>query len=343
MGTPDIKNLSPNHCREIYIKTNYYDLWKYLNEKYGFLDSFQERMYWYYHRLDTKPVCGNCKGPVRFVRFSTGYQEYCCAKCANSSTKKIESIKCTNNAKFGGNAPACSSEVQNKMKSTCVERYGVENAMQNSKIKKKTHDTHMTRYGGQGNGSKILLEKQKKTCLKKYGVENGMQSNSIKTKVKQNNSYKYGVEYTSQLQSVKNRVIETKREHKTFNTSNIEEQFAQYLDSQHTQYIRQYNSESYPFNCDFYIPKYDLYIEINAMWTHNTHPYDTNSIEDALELENWKSKKSAFYKNAIEVWTVSDPKKFECAKKNGINYLCSYSTKIEDLIDEYICKINGNT
>lgn len=343
MDTPDIKDLSPSRCREIYIKTNYNDFWKYLNENYAFLESFQERMYWYYHKLNKKPVCGNCKGPVRFVRFSTGYQEYCCKKCSNSSIKKIEDTKHTNNTKFGGNAPACSSVVQNKMQSTCIERYGVENAMQNSEIKKKTCDTHIERYGGQGNGSKVLLEKHKKTCLEKYGVKNGMQSNYIKTKVKQNNLCKYGVEHIAQLQSTKNIVIETKREHKTFNTSNIEEQFAQFLDSQCTQYIRQYSSELYPFNCDFYIPKYNLYIEINAMWTHNTHPYDKNSIEDALECKKWKSKKSAFYKNAIEVWTVSDPKKLAFAKKNRLNYLCSYSTKIEDLINEYNTKIDGNT
>lgn len=327
MDTPDIKELSPSRCREIYIKTNYYDFWKYLNEKYGFLESFQERMYWYYHKLNKKPVCGNCSGPVMFVRFSTGYQEYCCAKCSNSSTKKIEDIKRTNNAKFGGNAPACSSEVQNKMKSTCIERYGVENAMQNSEIKKKTHNTHIERYGGQGNASKILLEKQKKTCLEKYGIDN----------------YAKSKDYISKHDIIQAKINKTKQTNHTFSTSNIEEQFAQYLDSQGTQYIRQYHSELYPFNCDFYIPKYDLYIEINAMWTHNTHPYNQNDINDILELENWKSKKSAFYKNAIQVWTVSDPKKQEYAKNNKLNYLCSYNTKIENLIDEYNAKINGNT
>ena len=251
MGTPDIKDLSPSRCREIYIKTNYYDFWKYLNEKYGFLESFQERMYWYYHKLDRKPVCGNCCGPVRFVRFSTGYQEYCCAKCSNSSTKKIEDIKRTNNTKFGGNAPACSSEVQNKMKSTCIERYGVENAMQNSEIKKKTHDTHIERYGGQGNGSKILLEKQKKTCLERYGVDNYAKSKDyiskhdiIQAKTIETNlslygakSYSQSLYYKNRYEEIRNKVNSAKREHNTFNTSNIEEQFALYLDSQGTQYI----------------------------------------------------------------------------------------------------------
>ena len=48
------------------------------------------------------------------------------------------------------------------------------------------------------------------------------------------------------------------------------------------------------------------------------------SNQDQLILNKWKSRlldNHGFYLTAIKVWTISDPKKRETAKKNNLNYV----------------------
>ena len=98
--------------------------------------------------------------------------------------------------------------------------------------------------------------------------------------------------------------------------------------------IRQYSENRYPFNCDFYIKSIDTFIELQGMWTHGGHPYNPNSIKDQVKLQQWQSKSnngSRFYKNAIKVWTVSDPNKRKIAKENHLNYIEVFDSNFEIL------------
>ena len=54
---------------------------------------------------------------------------------------------------------------------------------------------------------------------------------------------------------------------------------------------------------------------------HGGHPFLYSSKEDQELLEKWKLKGTKFYNSAIKVWTISDPKKRETAKKNNLNYV----------------------
>lgn len=103
-------------------------------------------------------------------------------------------------------------------------------------------------------------------------------------------------------------------------------------------YIYQYKNDLYPFNCDFYIVKYDLYIEIQGFWTHGKHPYDENSLNDKLILDEWKIKSMVKpqYKSAINTWIVSDPLKRKTAKENNLNWIEIFSIDVQDVIDKFI-------
>ena len=123
------------------------------------------------------------------------------------------------------------------------------------------------------------------------------------------------------------------KEHHTFNSSKIEQQFKEYLEQNYpNDFEYQYRSELYPFNCDFYIKSLDLYIEIQGSWTHGRHPFDENNQEDIDKLNLWKSKNTKFYNCAIKVWTKSDIIKQNMAKEHNLNYLAIYSNDFE------ICK-----
>ena len=97
--------------------------------------------------------------------------------------------------------------------------------------------------------------------------------------------------------------------------------------------IRQYRSEKYPFNCDFYIKSIDIYIECNFSWTHGGHWFDESNEEDQKMLQKWKDKGTKYYENAIETWTVRDVKKRKYAEENKLKYVVLWT------FDEYICFI----
>ena len=95
--------------------------------------------------------------------------------------------------------------------------------------------------------------------------------------------------------------------------------------------LTQYKDERYPFNCDFYVPSLDLFIECNYHWTHGKEPYNENNVEHQNILRLWKSKNSRFYDNAIETWTKRDVDKLKCFKTNNLNFKIFYS--FEEFLD----------
>ena len=121
----------------------------------------------------------------------------------------------------------------------------------------------------------------------------------------------------------------TRKKNHTFNTSNIEENFyTELLNENKTKTIyRQYKDpERYPFYCDYYIVEDDLFIELNAHWTHGTKPFDPNDEFCQKQLSEWKekAKTSQFYANAIQTWTIRDVEKQKCAKEHNLNYKVIY-------------------
>lgn len=115
---------------------------------------------------------------------------------------------------------------------------------------------------------------------------------------------------------------ETKRKQKTFNTSSNEDaMYTKLVDTYGADnVIRQYSDDRYPFSCDYYIPSEDLFIELNAHWTHGPKPFDP-SDEECLELlDKWRSKHTKFYDQAIYVWTDLDVRKYQAALENNLNY-----------------------
>ena len=281
---------------------------------------------------------------------------------SQSSDKIKNKIKQTCLEKYGGNGPMSSKEIQEKAKQTCLKKYGVEFINQNKDIKNKIKQTCLEKYSVEvPSKSKIIQEKSKQTCLEKYGTEYGFQSEIIKEKIKEtlrihydvdnpmhsqiiknrlkeNCLNKYGVEYTSQIpkvriklrnilssKEVQNKIYNTKKKNNSFNVSKIEEQLYKDIFSIFPFVKRQYKEERYPFNCDFYIPELDMFIELNGFCTHGKHPFNPNSKEDQTILNEWKEKynngEHPLYLNMINVWTISDPKKRETAKKNNLNYV----------------------
>ena len=145
-----------NGINENNFKIRYPDIWWDVRSKFIELP-FMEALYRYVNNIKETPTC-TCGKPCKFRSFTHGYQQFCSAKCSNSNQDKKQKCKDTCIEKYGGVAPACSKEVskkmvetsytkhgdecfkrrkgplkeetKEKMRKTCLERYGVENVMQ---------------------------------------------------------------------------------------------------------------------------------------------------------------------------------------------------------------------
>ena len=284
------------------------------------------KKYGYKYATQSQEVSQKIKNTVSSKECQDRFKQTCLKRYGVDNPAKSESSRKKLSEKLS------SQESQDKMKKTCLERYGVESVFQSKKIKDGIKLTNLERYGVEyAIQSDIIKDKFKQTNLERYGVEYPMQYNATKEKSKQTCLRKYGYNYYTQTPEFQNKINKTKRKNHTFNSSTIEEEFASYLDYNNIIYKRQCKSSEYPFNCDFYIPQYDLYIEIQACWTHGGHPYIEE--KDSKQLEYWKSKQTKFYDDAIKTWSIRDVKKREIAKTNKLNYLEIFSNDINDAIN----------
>lgn len=255
--------------------------------------------------------------------------------------------------RYGVTSPLKSEIFKQKSKDTCLQKYGVEYTGQIPGKIEKTHKACLEKYGVD---SVFKVQKFRNqsldTCIKKYAsneddinsIVNIGQLKYVKDKIKNTCLEKYGVENPMQTQYYKNlissilssneiqeKIYNTKLLNNSFNISYQEDVCFDLLKEKYSDCIRQYKSELYPFNCDFYIPSLDLYIEYNGSHYHHYHPFDINDDNDLNELNRLKEKaensnahkngKKSQYDNIIYTWTILDLKKRNIAQQNNLNYI----------------------
>lgn len=240
--------------------------------------------------------------------------------------------------RFGVENPFANEDVKEKIRLTNLEKYGVEYASQSDDVKGRVRQTNLERYGVEYTlQADIIREHIRQTNLEKYGVECVLQSDEIREQIRQTNLERYGVENVMQNLDIKQKVSDTKRENGTFNTSAPEQWLLETLISifGEDDVFTQYNTDTrYPFHCDFYIKSRDMFIELNAFWSHGNAWFDNDSVVDNIKLSVWiqgcDTKDSEFYKNAIQNWTVSDVNKRNYARKNHLNYIVFWDSQLDD-------------
>lgn len=173
--------------------------------------------------------------------------------------------------------------------------------------------------------------KQEKRCYprnKPKGWVPGRLPMSEEQKAKCSKSHKGKKLTQQQLEIRASKEYLSKKKNNSFNTSKAEEELYESLLKQFNEktILRRYKEERYPFYCDFYIVEDDLFIELNAHWTHGGKPFNPDDIQCQEKLKIWqeKAKQSKFYENAIKTWTERDVKKQKTAKENHLNYKVIY-------------------
>ena len=283
--------------------------------------------------------CLECGKETSFVTLVKGYRIFCSVKCLNQSQYHIKHCIETYIKNYIDNEEN-RKELNDRTKNTCLEKYnGIGFASQ--ELTEKYNETMLLKYG-HTNPSQVkeIQEKTKQTNIKKYGVENVYASDLIIQKIKETNLERYGetswtkskegkefLKIFTNSKEYKDKQYNTKKKNNSFKTSKIEKELESKLRELFPDLETQYKSKVYPFNCDFYIPSLDLYIEYNGSWTHGGCFYDENNENNKNTLENWKqlSEHSRFYQNAIETWTIRDIKKLNVALENNLNYIAWFN------------------
>lgn len=207
-----------------------------------------------------------------------------------------------------------SAEGKANMKQVCLDKYGVEYISQNEEIKQK------------------IIESNRKTWQEKEGVDWVFSSKAVQQKAAETKIERYGTANTTSILEINHKIYLSRKKNKTLNSSKIEKEFEQYLINRGLKYKAQMKSEQYPFNCDFYLCDYNLYVEIQGNWTHGFHPFDSTNQDDIDKLCYWKQKNTKFYNGAIETWTQRDVMKRHHAQKNNLKYLEIFSMFLDDCI-----------
>lgn len=239
-------------------------------------------------KYNCNPKLGNWfKGNIQKLGYGgVSIYKFCCYECGNKHRVKVREQTCLD--KYGVRNTFQGEKSKNKIK----EKYGVENPFYSKKLQEKCVKSKKEKYGNGNNYNKI-----KNTNLKKYGIEN-----------------------PGQIENHNKKCLETMKKNNSFR-SEPEENIYQLLLQKFSQVKRQYKSEKYSFNCDFYIPSLDLYIEYQGTWLHGKEPYNENNEEHIKILEKWKLKNTNFYNTAIKIWTIKDPLKRQTAKDNNLNWI----------------------
>lgn len=287
---------------------------KYLSTRYEDSNSLLESFYRIQHNIDRRPTCRCCHHPVTFINLSRGYHTYYSAKCSMKDPATIH-----------------------KMQSAMKEKYNVTWYSKSDDYKKKIHEVSIKKYGcWHFTQSDVVRQNSINAVRKKYGVDYVFQSDVVKQKICNTNLQRYGVENISQnkdiakRKSVKMASTESQAKHnqslkknQSYRKSNFEEMAYMMIKEKYPDVQRQFRSEQYPFNCDFYIPSLDLYIEIQGSQYHHFHPYDPTNLNDVAELDHMKKKSVTHrqYNSIIQTWTITDPYKRKTAKENGVNLI----------------------
>ena len=309
-----------------------------------------EELYKYYNYSfetggATCPVCGKefvmSKLQIKGFKKNPNKSIGCCISCSKSiimlthgsplaDPKVQQKIRNTVKEKYGVDHISRSKDFNKKMNEVMKEKYGVENAAHIKGVKEKKKLTNLKKYGAEYPlGSKEVRDKIKKTNKKKYGVENPFQSEEIKEKIKKTNKKKYGVEYPTQSTGVQEK---TKR-------TNQKKYGVEYpvLAKEVQEKIKKTNNEKY--GVDFPLQSQEVKDKIEDTITNK---YGVKNVFQSEEIKE-KIKKTNKEKYGVECTLFAEEIKEKIKKTNkeryGVEYFCQHK-KCYEATHNRISKVN---
>ena len=169
--------------------------------------TFQERYYYIRNDIREQLRCPICGKPRRFNSKKTEMKKYCSKECNIADQKNISKRTADKLEKLTGKRIYLQVDgIKEKSINTLLKKYGVDNAMKNKDIAKKSYNSRKDKFIEISEKSRKtykertgysstfknpdVISKSKNTLLKKYGVDNAMKIKKIANRISEINSNK---------------------------------------------------------------------------------------------------------------------------------------------------------
>ncbi len=279
--------------------------------------SFKQKMYHYLlDDFEFKIGLCECGKRCKFIDIFNGYLEYCSVSCSRKSKKVQEKVKQTCLKKYGVEHSFKSDIVKEKTIKTCLKKYGVSHASKSKEVQDKMKQTCLEKYGVY-HPMKFnkVKEKTKQTCLERYNCKCALNNDIVVKKAKQTNLNKYGVEIPQQSEEIKNKAKQTCL--KRYGVENP------YQSKEIKEKIKKINLEKYgvehPLQSKELLEKAK---QTNLKKYGVEYPMESNDIKA-------KSRNSYFNKYGVEYITQSEEIKEKIKQTNlekyGVEWFCLHS------------------
>ena len=193
-----------------YIKKNYPNEYDEIIKYKG--ETFSEQLYNYIYN-SPQHICPVCGKETPFRTLTHGYSEFCCVECSYKGQGRMDKIKSTCLKKYGVENPSQSDEIKKKKEDTCLKNYGVRSGFNTQQSKDRLKETSLERYGVENPSQSDEIKKKKEdTCLKNYGVKNILEKEEIRLAGQQALIDKYGVKYAFENKEIREKARKKSRQ-----------------------------------------------------------------------------------------------------------------------------------
>lgn len=228
-------------------------------------------------------VCGEViERPYKeYLQYHTHEMDLC-KRCS------IEKIKMTCLEKYGVDNITKVNETREKMKQTCLEKYGVENYSSVNECREKVKHTCLEKYGVETFLSSLEVREQiKNTVQEKYGVDNVGKLDFVRQKSRNTMISKYGVEYPTQSPIIQEKMRNTLSKNGNVPTSNQQSKIYNMLSEKG--YNVRLNEPVGSFNLDIALFYNDIKIDIeyDGYYWHQDSQKDRRR-DEVLKSNGWK-------------------------------------------------------
>lgn len=250
--------------KEIEIKADWASVKRYESLGYG---KMRQGDLFFIKAEDLKPnslqlvdvSCDYCNNEFKrtygeYIRNTKTQGKFSCQKCTNNKYK----VTCLN--KYGVDNISKLQTTHDKIRETNVERYGVTSYTKLDSFKEEHKDKMLFKYGVTSfSKTKDFIYKQKETCLKKYGVENASQCSEIFSKQQQS---RYSIHKHDKIDLYYQGSYEKDFLDNYYNKIEI-------VKPDSINFI--FENKNKVYHPDFYLPKYNLIVEIKSSYTYYNH------------------------------------------------------------------------
>lgn len=222
----------------------------------------------------------------------------------------LDKVKKHNNIKFGKDFYSQTDEWLERVKNACNNKFGTDNAFKSNFIKQKIKQTKENKYGNPNYNNRKLAEQ---TCQKLYGVKNYTQTEECKikskfTRISNGNQYpdnivdKFLKQWTKEekptpkdfyiyfKENYNEKVditniyglLKNVKEQFIFNQPIQENMVEQFLISNNIRFEKHNRQLIKPQELDFYLYDYNVALEVNDIWSHNSTIGPFNTIPKPL-------------------------------------------------------------